>query len=176
MQDFTPDGMQVPAAHSKYGDPAMEAMLLALHPIMEKNTGLTLHPTYSYYRVYRSGDELVPHVDRPSCEISTTLCFNFNFENEFNWPIFMDGNAVNLESTDMVIYRGCDLRHWREKLVCGENDWHVQGFFHFVNANGPFAEFKWDQRPSVGAPVTTKQSHTPVVNQTTAKSYIQYTK
>ena len=36
MQDFTPDGSQVPTAHSKYGDPTMEAMLLHLHTKMEE--------------------------------------------------------------------------------------------------------------------------------------------
>ncbi|MDA9954284.1 hypothetical protein N9D61_08205, partial [Planktomarina sp.] len=72
MQDFTPDGSQVPKAHSKYGDPAMESLLISLQDVMEKNTGLTLFPTYSFYRVYRNGDELTVHKDRPSCEISAT--------------------------------------------------------------------------------------------------------
>ena len=67
MQDYSADKNQVIGAHSKYADPAMESMLLHLHSIMEANTGLTLHPTYSFYRVYRSGDDLKAHRDRPSC-------------------------------------------------------------------------------------------------------------
>ena len=53
MQNFSPDGVQVPNAHSRYADPAMESILLHLHSTMEKNTGLELDPTYSFYRVYR---------------------------------------------------------------------------------------------------------------------------
>lgn len=151
MQNFSPEGTQVPDAHSVYGDPAMEAMLLHLHKVMEENTGLTLHPTYSYYRVYRPGDELVPHKDRPSCEVSCTMCFNYNYDDKtFEWPIFMNGNRVSLKPGDLVAYRGCDLPHWREKFVHSEGVWHVQGFFHFVDANGPYADFKFDKRESIG--------------------------
>lgn len=170
MQDFTPDTNQVVGAHAKYADPCMETMLLQLHPIMEKNTGLDLYPTYSFYRVYCVGDELEKHKDRPSCEISCTLCFNYEYENkDYKWPIFMDGNEVFLEPGDLVIYRGCDLDHWREKFTGSETDWHVQGFFHYVDKNGPYADYKFDKRPIVGY----KENKTyPVVSN---KSYIVYT-
>ena len=39
---------------------------------MQKETGLQLIPTYSYARIYKKGDILKRHKDRPSCEISTT--------------------------------------------------------------------------------------------------------
>jgi hypothetical protein len=174
MQNYTPelDHEQVPNAHSRYGDPAMEAMLLHLHDIMEKNTGLTLFPTYSYYRVYRNGDELAPHSDRESCEISATLCFNVSYDTtEFSWPIFMNGNSVILNPGDMVIYRGCDLPHWRDKLLHNEEIWHVQGFFHYVDANGPYSNFKFDKRESIGA-ITKKNKLNAVP---AVKSYIKFT-
>jgi hypothetical protein len=151
MQDFTPDGSQVPAAHSKYADPAMEAMLLHLHSLMEENTGLELYPTYSFYRVYRNGDELATHKDRPSCEISCTVCFNYSYDDsKYTWPIYMDGYEANLKPGDLVIYRGIELEHWRKPFDIQEDAWHVQGFFHYVNKNGPHEDFKWDKRNSVG--------------------------
>jgi hypothetical protein len=165
MQDFTPDGQQVPAAHSKYADPAMETMLLHLHLLMEKNTGLELHPTYSFYRVYRNGDVLEPHKDRPSCEISCTLCFNYSYDDsQYTWPIFMDGYKAELKPGDLVIYRGIELEHWREPFDIKEDAWHVQGFFHYVNKNGPHAEWKWDKRDSVGE----------LKNKINNKKYIKY--
>lgn len=51
-------------AYSKYGDPLMETLLIELLPIVEKNTGLSLYPTYSYYRMYYDGDDLLLHKDR----------------------------------------------------------------------------------------------------------------
>jgi hypothetical protein len=151
MQDFLPDEGQVIGAHSKYGDPAMESMLLNLHSLMEENTGLKLFPTYSFYRVYRNGDELVKHRDRPSCEISCTVCFNYSYDNsEYTWPIFVDKSKVELSPGDLVIYRGCDLDHWREPFNIDEDAWHVQGFFHYVNADGPYASYKYDGRDTIG--------------------------
>lgn len=157
MQDYTPEGdvgyVSVPNAHSKYVDPAMETMLLHLQSTIEEHTGLSVFPTYSYYRVYRKGDDLKKHKDRPSCEISATMCFNYSYDDsKYQWPIYMDGNAVALYPGDLVIYRGCDLEHWRESFnIEDENDWHVQGFFHFVDANGPYTDYKFDQRTSIGA-------------------------
>jgi hypothetical protein len=148
-QHYKGDG-QVPNSHVKYADPCMETLLLNLLPTMEENTGLKLLPTYSYYRVYRPGHELHVHKDRPSCEISATLCFNFNYEN-YAWPIFMAGNKIVQAPGDLVIYRGHELEHWREVFDLNQDDaWHVQGFFHYVNQNGPFTEFIYDKRDGIG--------------------------
>lgn len=174
MQNFLPesgwlDNSQVPNAHSKYADPAMESLLLILKDSLENNTGLTLYPTYSYYRVYRPGDELLIHKDRPSCEISTTLCFNYSYDDsKYSWPIFMDGHKAELKPGDMVIYKGCELDHWREEFSPGKDHWQVQGFFHYVDADGPNANYKFDGRESIGESL--KQIKNEVVN----KRYIQY--
>lgn len=155
LQDFTLDLGQVPGAHAKYLDPAMESLLLVLHGPMQENTGLSLFPTYSYFRVYRNGQELLPHRDRPSCEISATVCFNFNYDPlTYSWPIVMEGHKVDLDPGDMVVYKGYDLTHWREKFAPpnGEDAWQVQGFFHYVDANGPYADYKYDQRNHIGEP------------------------
>lgn len=171
MQDFNPDTDQVVGAHSKYADPAMESILLHLHKTMEENTGLQLYPTYSFYRVYRNGDELTPHRDRPSCEISATLCFNYSYnDTQYTWPIYIGegGNAADLKPGDMLIYRGCDLPHWRDQFDVDADTWHVQGFFHYVDANGPYAEYKNDKRSTIG--------ESKIKNTTTStKSYITFT-
>jgi hypothetical protein len=165
MQDFTPDGSQVPKAHSKYADPAMEAMLLHIQPLMEKHTGLELYPTYSFYRVYRNGDVLYPHKDRPSCEVSTTVCFNYSYDDsEYTWPIIMDGNKVYMNPGDIVVYRGVDLEHSREEFIPPGDDWHVQAFLHYVDANGPYSNYRYDQRNSVGD----------LKNKVVKKKYIEY--
>ena len=103
-------------------------------PFEEKKTGEKLNPSYSYTRAYKKGDVLYRHRDRASCEISTTI----NLGGE-PWPIYLDptkgngilsgkdqnvvlkpnakkGVKVNLKPGDMLIYRGCELDHWREKF------------------------------------------------------------
>lgn len=174
LQNYDPlisgDG-QIPGTHSKYADPLMESLLIRLHPLMEAATGLKLYPTYSYFRVYKPGDELKKHVDRPSCEVSTTVCFNFDYQaSNKDWPIFMEGACCVMEPGDIVVYRGCDLAHWREPFDVPEGSWHVQGFFHYVDANGPHSEDKWDRRPSLGYRMKSNGQLA------TKKSYITYTK
>lgn len=151
MQNFTPDIYQVPKAHSKYADPAMESMLLKLQPLMEKNTGLKLYPTYSFYRVYRNGDILSPHKDRPSCEISTTACFNYSYDDsEYSWPIIMNGEKIHMSPGDIVVYKGIELEHSRDEFIPPGDHWQVQAFFHYVDVNGPYSNFKNDGRSSIG--------------------------
>jgi len=121
------DDEQVPNTFSIYGDPLMETLLLYIKPKMIKATGLNFYQTYSYARTYKSGDILKKHKDRPSCEISTTL-----FLGGDKWPIYLNNGKkdikINLKEGDMLIYKGCDLEHWREPFngeVC------VQTFLHY---------------------------------------------
>ena len=151
IRDFNPDRKQVIGAHSRYSDPAMETLLLLLQKTIEENTGLNLYPTYSFYRVYRPGNELLPHKDRSSCEISITLFLGKDYMgSDYEWPIIIENNRVVLEPGDLVCYKGIELEHWREKFNAPKNSWHSQAFLHYVDVNGPFSEYKYDQRPHLG--------------------------
>ena len=136
---------QVPNTYSHYADPVMETLLMKVLPVMKEETGLELVPTYSYARLYKKGDILKRHKDRPSCEISTTLNLGGD-----PWSIFMEGVEVLLNVGDMLVYSGCELEHWREPFqgnVCG------QVFLHYNHVNGPFAnKNKFDGRPMLGLP------------------------
>ena len=157
---------QIPNTYSCYADMVMETLMVKVMPIMKKETGLQLIPTYSYARLYKKGDILKRHKDRPSCEISTTLHLGGD-----PWPIFIDGTGADtvideyknihkpngpkgtkvlLEVGDMLVYSGCELEHWREPFegdVCG------QVFLHYNHVNGPFADKnRFDKRPMLGIP------------------------
>ena len=151
--NFSPgaDYEQVPGAHTKYADPLMESILINLLSQIEENTGLLLWPTYSYYRVYRSGDKLAPHIDRPSCEISATLCLGYEYPEKYNgWPIFIEDNGFTMEPGDMIIYRGTELTHYRYPFEVENGYFHSQVFLHYVDKNGPYAVHKFDGREGVG--------------------------
>ena len=145
---------QIPGTHSVYSDSLMETFLLFLKPVAEKHSDLSLIPTYSYYRIYKPGDILHPHKDRPSCEISMTLTLDYYYydvDKDYKWPLIMNNKSIVIESGDAVLYRGCDHEHERKKLDAGENSFHVQVFLHYVDANGPYAQqYKYDGRPTIG--------------------------
>ena len=53
-------------------------------------------PTYTYTRIYRHGEVLNRHRDRPACEISITL----NLKKDNEWPIWFqkpNGEEISLE-------------------------------------------------------------------------------
>jgi hypothetical protein len=139
------DDEACPGTPSAYGDAVMDELLFRLIPSTEFYTGLGLYPTYSYFRVYRSGDQLPRHSDRRACEISLTL--NLGYSAQAAWPIFLDTSAgpvsVSLEPGDSVLYRGIELFHWREPFV---GDHSVQVFLHYVEQWGPNAQERFDRR------------------------------
>jgi hypothetical protein len=42
-----------------------------------------------------------------------------------------------------------DVEHWREKYT--EGQWQAQVFLHYVDADGPHADQKYDKRESLGS-------------------------
>ena len=126
---------------SIYADPVFENLLNFIKPKIEKDYGKELVPTYSFWRMYTYNSDLFPHIDRASCEISATVMFG---SDGTKWPFFVDGNKFDLEPGDAVLYLGTKLKHWRETFL---GDWHAQGFLHYVDQEGPHAEWKRDKRP-----------------------------
>ena len=162
--DGTFTDTQAPGDFSKYGDPIMDTLLNLSLEQMQTLTGKELVPTYSYHRLYTNGTELKKHSDRPSCEISTTLCLGYDVSNvdaskypDWDWPMFIkekDGTEmpVHMKPGDMIIYRGCELKHWREPFW-GNN--HAQVFLHYNEKDGQY-NIPNDGRPILGMPHTFK--------------------
>ena len=142
---FTPDTAQVINAHAVYSDFLMESLLIQYKPIVEEATGLSLLPTYSFYRVYRRGQELVPHTDRPSCEISMSVCYNFDYQGkDYDWPLYMEDNPLVMKPGDAAVYRGMDVVHYRPVFDVPQGSYHVQAFYHYVDANGVYPKYAYD--------------------------------
>lgn len=155
---------QVPNTYSHYADIVMETLLLKVKSVMQEKTKLNLIETYSYARIYKKGDILHRHKDRFSCEISTTLNLGGD-----QWPIFVEpdfkkgnikdgkyvpskskGVKIILNPGDMLVYRGCDLEHWRDEF---KGDHCVQVFLHYNDAESKNANLnKCDKRLHLGLP------------------------
>ena len=147
------DNQQIPNTYAHYANIAMETLMLKCLPWMEKATGLKLYPAYTYARIYKKGDVLKRHKDRFSCEISTTMNLGGD-----DWPIYLEpsgkegmkGIKVDLKPGDMLVYRGCELEHWREKFTGKEC---IQVFLHYNNCKTPGAKDNmFDKRPHLGLP------------------------
>jgi hypothetical protein len=143
---------QAPHSHSVWGDFLTESLLESLQPKIEALAGLTLLPTYSFYRVYVPNEQLLPHKDRPSCEVSCTLCLGYDYRGkDYRWRIHMGDARLAMAPGDAVIYLGCEVEHWREPLLVPAGGWHAQAFLHYVRSEGPHAAHRFDGRPSLYA-------------------------
>tara|TARA_R110000803_G_scaffold185345_3_gene247723 strand:+ start:76 stop:723 length:648 start_codon:yes stop_codon:yes gene_type:complete len=139
---FTKDTM-APNTYCIYADGVFETLLMKVLPLMEKETGLELIPTYTYARLYEKGAVLPKHKDRESCEVSCTMNLGGDL-----WPIFIEGTKVDLLPGDMLIYSGVELEHWREQFQGNEC---AQVFLHYNRKNGRYNKL-YDGRPMLGVP------------------------
>jgi|TARA_R100001463_G_scaffold92145_1_gene146873 hypothetical protein len=148
-----------------YGDIACETLLTKLKPVFEKQTKNKLVESYAYGRIYNKGKDLKRHKDRPSCEISGTLNLGGD-----NWSIFLEPNSkkgyidqktkkycseftkgieIKLQPGDLLIYKGCELEHWRKPFkgqMCN------QLFLHYNIETPEKLKVKFDGRESLGLP------------------------
>lgn len=147
---------QCPLSDSVYGDPVFDELLQRFAKPLGEQLGKTLIPTYTYARIYRTGEVLKRHKDRPACEISATMTLGFDAKNP--WKIFFDEEkelGVDLNVGEMAVYAGCDILHWRPAF---KGKWQVQVFFHYVDADGPYAHHAKDGRLEYG---TDKMTNVP---------------
>lgn len=153
-QKQTTQDTQCPKSEAIHGAQVFDSLLVQLLPHFELASGKRLLPTYSYARLYAPGDELKNHTDRESCEISATVTLGFEGD---VWPIYMgdsiekdNASEIKMDVGDAVLYRGMDKHHWRE--VYTEGKWQAQVFLHYVDADGPHKEWKFDKRPGLNLP------------------------
>ena len=139
---------------------------VALHRWLRDNLrdviDIELVETYSYTRTYDRGAYLKSHTDRPSCEISATICLDYKSDDNTPWKIWVQNDrnyiddavrdqpslfeisqkpvigkrkgcvAVSLEIGDVLLYQGPNIPHWRDTFL---GDYSSHMFLHFINAN-----------------------------------------
>lgn len=161
--EYKPYEPQVPGCLSRYNYPPYVEIQKEIAKKLMDVIGAELYTTYFFDRFYFSGQQLVKHTDRASCEISFTLHISSTPES-VQWPIFIksaEGKEVSLllNPGDGLLYKGCERPHWREplksaysptklffnKLLGKEDDTcYHQIFFHHVLANGRRSHFAFD--------------------------------
>ena len=152
---------QVEKSFSRYNYPEYKPAYDMIKKSLEKDLGVELFPTYYFERFYYVGSELKRHTDRGACEISVTLQISSNTD---PWPIYFkkpDGSesCAIMNNGDAVLYKGCKIEHWRNKLESrynkyqryfrkltkkGDDTYHHQIFFHYVSAQGENVHHAFD--------------------------------
>lgn len=139
-----------------------------IHNKLKDYIDMDLRETYSYTRKYERGAYLGTHTDRPSCEVSATLCLDYMTDDNTPWKIWVrnDKNyahvkaevvknesqdlnhrdrvknnckSISLEPGDILLYQGPNIPHWRDHLL-GEYSYHL--FVHFFNAQSRLSDIE----------------------------------
>ena len=162
VKDITYKNPQSSIGKSKggYCTPWGVALHGFIHNKLKDYIDLDLRETYSYTRRYERGAYLGSHTDRPSCEISATLCLDYQTDDNKPWKIWVRNDktyanvsaetvknesqdlthrervknnckSISLEPGDILLYQGLNIPHWRDYLL-GEYSYHL--FVHFFNA------------------------------------------
>ena len=144
---YPPDKI-TPRSTGYYGPFFLEALLVHLQPLVEKTVSKRLYPTYSYGRIYYNKSFLKRHTDRPAGEYGVSCCI----EKEVDWPIFFEKKPGKVKSYEMnvgdiCVYKGMEYPHWRRKY---RGNKHTQVFLMYVDADGEYADQKWDKRAGLG--------------------------
>jgi len=165
----------VASSFSFYSDHLVESIHLNYGQKASDLVRMKLSPSYTYARIYEKGDWLMPHTDRPSCEISATCpvltennapstiyISNYKINLEKDTPVKYtleqveergDYSEVNLYPGDALFYNGCEHYHWRKPL---EEESLIQFFMHYVETDGKFKDYYFDKRPYSGFPESYK--------------------
>jgi hypothetical protein len=168
LDGFRGDEQSGYSSYNFYADALTETICEKTLDEVQKHTDTELVPTYGFLRLYQKGDTLPYHKDRISCEISTSICIGHNIDNvdkntynDYNWPLFIESKdgekiPISLNPGDMLIYKGCEVFHWRDAFL-GNN--HAQCFLHYnqkTNQNNNI----FDGRKSLGIPNITNYMKT----------------
>lgn len=144
---------QVNGSFSRYNFPKYKELHYRIKNIVENIIGEKLYPTYYFDRFYFKGNELVPHYDRDSCEISVSFHVSDNLD--YEWPLYFQSDTVSRVGLtclpgDGVLYRGCELTHWREPMKGDYKSYFHQVFFHYVRADGYCVQHAFDHHCEMG--------------------------
>jgi hypothetical protein len=117
-----------------YGE--FDKLLDSLKPIItELNGNKKIKNVNSFVREYKNGSVLKKHIDRKDIGITLSICLFSNIKNE--WPISAEYNDVEISHNTnigdgLLIIDSDKIPHWRDVLVCGEDESVIQLFLHWI--------------------------------------------
>jgi hypothetical protein len=102
------------------------------------NTTHQLINVNTYVREYVNHSFLKKHVDRPDINITLSICLYSNINKK--WPLTAEINgyeySFDTQLGDGILLIDSDkITHWRDELICNENERVIQFFLHWRYPN-----------------------------------------
>ncbi len=119
--EWLPGDEQVRLRHGYHNESVSRYFHHQLAGFVSLVAGEPVKPTYAYVSAYKQGAVLRPHVDRKQCVFTLSLWVDYSahLSSPEPWPLWFQTNegkvAVTQRSGDAVLFRGCELPHWRDR-------------------------------------------------------------
>ena len=107
--------------------------------VLEYNSNIDeLLNVNTYVREYVNNSKLGKHKDRDDISVTMSICLESTINKE--WPLFaeIDGKEYSYHTNvgDGIILFDADKNiHWRNDLICNENERVIQFFLHWMPIN-----------------------------------------
>ena len=106
--------------------------------VLETLNTIELINTNTYVREYKNKSFLIKHKDRADISITMSICLESTINKE--WPLWaeIDNKNINFNTNvgDCIILTDSDkIIHWRDELICNENERVLQFFLHWKKTN-----------------------------------------
>lgn len=115
--------------------PGCWEMLKRFRNLAEEKAGVPLNLANPYVRIYNPESTLNKHIDREGLDWTISVCLFTNLDHD--WPL-----KAKLTHWDILefptkkgfagIMKGRLIEHWREPLVCTEDQYVIQLFLHYT--------------------------------------------
>lgn len=135
-----------------YGDPCYDTLMLLSAEATSVAIGKKLVPLYSEAKIYKTEDYILPQKHSEYCEYTISLCLGGVYDKL--WPLWLMNpdctappSIAALNPGDAVIFAGNKYLHWRDSF---EGISHYQLEMHYADAEGAFADKKYDNRTYLG--------------------------
>jgi hypothetical protein len=134
--EWLPGDEQVCLRHGYHNETVSRYFHHQLAGFVSRVAGEPVKPTYAYVSAYKQGAVLRPHVDRKQCVFTLSLWIDYSTQSSSTepWPLWFQTNegkvAVTQRSGDAVLFRGCELPHWRDRPPAGSASTTL--LFHYV--------------------------------------------
>jgi len=129
---------QVRLRHAQHNEQLMQYYHHQLRGYFAAVADQPIKPSYGYFAAYRRGAVLAKHTDREQCLLTASLLVDYEAAppDDPVWPLYLDlpatgeSIAICLQPGDCVLYRGCEIPHYRREFR-GERS--TSFFLHYVD-------------------------------------------
>lgn len=115
--------------------PLMWDLLMDLQDLVSKTVGKKVSYHHPYCKIFKNGSKLFEHNDAQYLDWAVSVNVFSNLKNDYPLRVRNEDGSITdypMEVGHASLVKGNELRHWRDTLVCGEEEYAIQIFLFYT--------------------------------------------